>query len=76
MLASQESNVEVALWSAIVALEERADLVERMARRFGEHERTHLAVRYGEQASEARSRAESLRSLVQSLIDEGLEATE
>lgn len=59
MMIEQGSAVEAALWSALEALEERAEFLRRMARR---HElRPQLHDRYAGAAADARDRADLIR---------------
>lgn len=61
----KQDALEAAIWAAIVALDERADLAERMLRRMrGERSRR----RYVEQIEQGRRGAATLRRLVAELV--------
>jgi two-component system chemotaxis response regulator CheB len=60
MIVEQGSAVETALWSALEALEERAEFLARVAERHGER-RPRLHDRFLSAASDARDRAELIR---------------
>ena len=60
MMIAQGSTVEAALWSALEALEERADFLTRMSARHGE-QRPRLRDRFAGAADDARDRAELIR---------------
>jgi two-component system, chemotaxis family, protein-glutamate methylesterase/glutaminase len=62
--------LEHALWAAVVALEERADLSRRIMRRLEGSGRTRHLARYREEISTAQRRAEVLRNLIRDLVDE------
>lgn len=64
LLAEQSAGLDAALWAAYRALEERAALTERMAERMRERGQASLAVRYAEQTSETRARAELIRGVL------------
>jgi two-component system, chemotaxis family, protein-glutamate methylesterase/glutaminase len=61
MMVEQGSAVEAALWSALEALEERAEFLNRMAARYRER-RPQLHHRYAGAADDARERALLIRS--------------
>lgn len=62
LVSAQSQAVEAALWSALNALEEKADLARRMVRRLG---RAATSVRrFVEQAEEATAQARVLRALL------------
>ena len=62
LVVEQGSAVEAALWSALEALEERAEFLGRLAARFGDKPRLHA--RHGRAARDAHERSELiLRSL-------------
>jgi two-component system chemotaxis response regulator CheB len=65
MLGKQDA-LEAALWAAIVALEERADLARRLLRRLQGDSR--LAPRYEREIADSEQRAEVLKRLVSELI--------
>jgi two-component system, chemotaxis family, protein-glutamate methylesterase/glutaminase len=60
MVVEQGSSVESALWSALKALEERAEFLDRVAERHGDR-RPRLRVRFVAAAADARERAELIR---------------
>ncbi len=60
MVIEQGSGVEAALWSALEALEERAEFLARMSARHAET-RPRLHDRYAGAAVDARERAELIR---------------
>ena len=60
MMIEQGSTVETALWSALEALEERAEFLGRMSSRHAEH-RPRLHDRFAGAAEDARERAELIR---------------
>src|SRR5438270_816763 len=64
LLADQREALEAALWGAVVALEERADLAIRLARRMDEGGRSHRAGRYNREAGDARRRAGIVREAI------------
>jgi two-component system, chemotaxis family, protein-glutamate methylesterase/glutaminase len=63
--AEQAHAVDEALWAAVRALEEKADLVERLAADAHEHGRTRSAAAYALRAARTRSQAQQLRGLVE-----------
>jgi two-component system, chemotaxis family, protein-glutamate methylesterase/glutaminase len=60
MIVEQGSAVETALWSALEALEERAEFLNRVAERHGER-RPRLHDRFTSAAADAEERAELIR---------------
>jgi two-component system chemotaxis response regulator CheB len=60
LIIEQGSAVEAALWSALEALEERAEFLRRVARRHGDH-RPRLRDRFDGAAGDALGRAELIR---------------
>lgn len=60
MMVEQGGTVETALWSALEALEERAEFLTQMSARHGER-RPQLHERYAGAADDARERAELIR---------------
>jgi two-component system chemotaxis response regulator CheB len=60
LVVEQGSAVETALWSALEALEERAELLERLAARFGQ-DKPRLHARHRRAARNALDRAELIR---------------
>ncbi len=64
LFSHQLESLEGALWTAVVALQERGDLAMRLAKRMvgrGHHGR---AVRYEDQAADARRRADQVRAAI------------
>jgi two-component system chemotaxis response regulator CheB len=61
MIVEQGSAVEAALWSALEALEERAEFMHRVARRHGDA-RPRLRDRFNGAADDALQRAEQIRT--------------
>ncbi|MBV9773163.1 MAG: chemotaxis protein CheB [Gemmatimonadetes bacterium] len=72
LLTAQTETLEAALWSAINALEEKADLATRMARRLGEASSVLAVERFRTQASESRRQARILRD---ALLGSGITST-
>jgi two-component system chemotaxis response regulator CheB len=68
LLAEQDVGIESALWAALRALEERADLADRMLRRAREQGRDWSVEHYAHSRDEARRAAESLRPLLASSL--------
>ncbi len=64
MLQDQSDSAERAVWAALRALEERADLSRRMEQRSRKGGLNQLAKRYGESADSARQDAAVLRRLL------------
>lgn len=64
LFSEQASHVETALWAAIRALEEKAALARRMAKRSREQDHELSAVRFEERAAEAKQQAEMVRRVV------------
>lgn len=73
LMAEKDGALETALWSALRALEENADLRRRMARRSGGPIGPHgdMARRYEQQAEEAEKRAAVLREVLVSVATVG-----
>ena len=61
---AQGESVETALWTALRALQERAQLSERLAARVGAGGATHSKTRFEEFARESREQAEVIRRLL------------
>ena len=61
LLAQQSESLEEALWIAMRALEESAALADRLAERAQGRDHALAAVRFGEQAQDARHRAGIIR---------------
>ena len=77
LLAEQREALEAALWGAVVALEERADLAGRISERMEERGRSYGAGRYEREAADARRRAGLVREAIAhvSVVDEeGIDA--
>jgi two-component system chemotaxis response regulator CheB len=66
LLLSQENQVEEALWTALRALEERASLLHRMAKRASEANRLHAAQRLQDEAGEIDERIALLHTVLSS----------
>jgi two-component system chemotaxis response regulator CheB len=63
--AEQAHAVDEALWAAVRALEEKADLVRRLAADAGRHGHARSAEVYGERAARTKAQAQQLRDLVE-----------
>jgi two-component system chemotaxis response regulator CheB len=63
-LAEQSAALETALWSAVRALEERASLLRRMARRFQQAGSRYSGDKFAEQSQEAEQNAEVIRQVL------------
>ncbi|HWE36718.1 MAG TPA: chemotaxis protein CheB [Isosphaeraceae bacterium] len=72
LVAEQAQAVESALWSALRALEERAELCGRIAERLGRRGANATESRFAAQAREARRRAAILRQVL--IADEATNA--
>jgi two-component system chemotaxis response regulator CheB len=70
MLLGKQSVLERALWTAVVALEERADLSRRICNRLAGEARAGRRERYRRDAAVAEQRAASLRHLIRELLQE------
>lgn len=64
LLAQQENALEAALWSGLRALEEQADLADRMAQRSRRQRQTISAERFAAKAQEAKDNAALIRQLL------------
>jgi two-component system chemotaxis response regulator CheB len=64
LLAEQRKALEAALWGAVVALEERADLANRLCQRMADRGHVHGAGRYEREARDARRRAGLVREAI------------
>jgi hypothetical protein len=64
LVAAQSEALETALWSALRALEENADLRRRMARRAAKGNWPQLVRQYEQQATETEERATVIRNLL------------
>jgi two-component system chemotaxis response regulator CheB len=70
LLLGKQTALEHALWAAVVALEERADLSLRIMKRLrGPGQQSRLD-RYQQDADMARERAEFLRGLIRDLVQD------
>ncbi len=67
LAAAQVVGLEKALWTAVTALEERADLADRLAARAEARDREPRARRYGAEADAARRRAATVRGALRHL---------
>ena len=64
LVAAQSEALETALWSALRALEENADLRRRMARRAAKGNWPQLVRQYEQQAADTEERAAVIRNLL------------
>jgi len=72
LLTGQSEELESALWSAVAALEEQADLCRRLADRMDERDRASAAQRFERQAQEAERKASAIRAATLALdLDPG-----
>lgn len=79
LAAAQAASVEAAIWSAIRALKERSDLLDRLAKRSESRNRQRSARSFRSQARDARDQADLVRGVLngaattslQSLADDG-----
>jgi two-component system chemotaxis response regulator CheB len=77
LVAEQRQALEGALWGAVVALEERADLAARICHRMGDLGRSNGADRFEREAVDARRRAGLVREAIVHLSavdEEGINA--
>jgi two-component system chemotaxis response regulator CheB len=65
LLAEQESGLELALWTALRALEENASLYQRQAERAAAAGFSDLARRFGDNARDVGERADLLRGMIE-----------
>jgi two-component system chemotaxis response regulator CheB len=70
LLLGKKAALESALWAAIVALEERADLSRRIVKRLKQAGRTSRLARYEQDTAAALQRARFLRGLISDLVQE------
>jgi two-component system, chemotaxis family, protein-glutamate methylesterase/glutaminase len=68
LMLGKQAAIEAALWAAIVALDERADLARRVVKRLEGSGRTSQVARYRRDIAAAEQRAEVLRGLVGDLV--------
>jgi two-component system chemotaxis response regulator CheB len=73
LAAAQGQGVEEALWTALRALEERAELADRLGRRFAMRGRHVTAARYERRSSDARRQADTLRTALEQFADAAAE---
>jgi two-component system chemotaxis response regulator CheB len=64
LVSAQADTLESALWSALRALEEKAELSRRMAERIGKHGIERLALRYRKAVRDAERGSDVLRQLL------------
>jgi len=67
LLSAQRTTLEQALWTAIVALEEQADLSNRLIERYERHQLHALADRMRAERDDARARADTIRDAMQGM---------
>lgn len=70
LVAEKADGFASALWSAVVALEERVDLMSSMAERYHTQGKPERAARYEETAQSAASEAKLLRRMIEDLNEE------
>jgi two-component system chemotaxis response regulator CheB len=64
-LGAQSNNIERALWTAVRALKERADLADRLAERFSRRQKSSsIEERYRAEASDSRREAELILNVI------------
>jgi two-component system, chemotaxis family, protein-glutamate methylesterase/glutaminase len=68
LMLGNQAAIEAALWAAIVALDERADLARRVVKRLESSGGTSQVARYRQDIAAAEQRAEVLRGLVGELV--------
>lgn len=68
LMVGKQAATEAALWAAIVALDERADLARRVVKRLEGTGRRSQVARYREDIAVAEQRAQVLRGLVGDLV--------
>lgn len=64
LFSHQLESLEGALWTAVVALQERGDLATRLANRMAGRGHRERAAHYGQQAADARRRADQVRTAI------------
>jgi two-component system chemotaxis response regulator CheB len=64
LLAAQTEGLETALWMALRALEERASLARRLAKRAQGNAQPHSHGRFAQQADDAQNGADAIRDLL------------
>jgi len=70
LYAQQDASLENALWVAIRALEERADMSRRLADRMRQHDLTRAAERFQHQAAVSQQEATVVRSTLAQLVNQ------
>jgi two-component system chemotaxis response regulator CheB len=70
LMVGKQTVLEHALWAAVVALEERADLSQRIMKRLESSGRVTQLDRYRHDIESARERAAFLRGLIRDLVQE------
>jgi two-component system chemotaxis response regulator CheB len=70
LMVGKQTTLEHALWAAVVALEERADLSQRIMKRLESNGRLAQLDRYRQDMESARKRAAFLRGLIRDLVQE------
>lgn len=68
LMLGKQAALESALWAAIVALQERADVSRRIVRRLEQTGRTSQVERYQQDVAAAESRAKVLHGLIKELV--------
>jgi two-component system chemotaxis response regulator CheB len=76
LLSEKDAHLETALWTALRALEENADLQRRLAERTRARGLADLADNYDARSEHLRSRAEVIRSVLVSEPESDVEKTE
>lgn len=71
LLVGKQDALEAALWAAIVAIEERADVSRRLLRRLEGRISSIMLQRYRDDITQAAGRIAILRGLIDELLDEG-----
>jgi two-component system chemotaxis response regulator CheB len=74
LLARQSDGLEAALWSALRALEERANLAAKMADRAGQRGHDLVAAKFRDQVRESEAHAKVIRDVLLSKRDENTES--
>jgi len=72
LLAGKQEALEAALWGAVVALEERADVSRRLLRRLEASGRPSQLKRYRDDIEQTAGRADTLRGLISELVKQGM----
>jgi two-component system chemotaxis response regulator CheB len=74
LLVGKRASLESALWAAIVALEEKADLTRRVVRRLEQSGRSTQLKRYRHEIALAEERTTFLRGVIGELVQSGLDS--